>query len=301
MTWASRLIGASARRLLSVLDRDAAAELALGDELAVAVEAELAGDRQQIAGTDEGDVVGDRAGRLGSVMPSSCKFLFHSSGHCIPPHSFCDQSRAAFLRRSGSLPCKRRQRDGGCRAGGARVAYLRRNSDDALLHGAAGKRQAGPSPKRAERDRFIIVADAFASRGAVLALASVSARSAPAGAAPVAAASRRHRHAGAASGGLRPQAGETRGNSQVAGVRGRILYDFAGNACEGYSLEFRQVSELDSGEGKVSHERPALDDLGRRRRQRASSSRRRISSIESLVDTVDGHAERERDQDRGRL
>ena len=46
--------------------------------------------------------------------------------------------------------------------------------------------------------------------------------------------------------------GETRGNSQIAGVRGRILYDFDGNACEGYSLEFRQVSELDTGEGKVS-------------------------------------------------
>ena len=46
--------------------------------------------------------------------------------------------------------------------------------------------------------------------------------------------------------------GETRGNSQIIGVRGRILYDFDGNACEGYSLEFRQVSELDTGEGKVS-------------------------------------------------
>src|SRR5271168_4943866 len=46
--------------------------------------------------------------------------------------------------------------------------------------------------------------------------------------------------------------GDTRGNSQIAGVRGRILYDFDGNACEGYSLEFRQVSELDSGEGKLS-------------------------------------------------
>src|SRR5690349_7537144 len=47
--------------------------------------------------------------------------------------------------------------------------------------------------------------------------------------------------------------GTTRGgNSQIAGVRGRILYDFGGNACQGYSLEFRQVSELDSGEGRVS-------------------------------------------------
>ncbi len=61
--------------------------------------------------------------------------------------------------------------------------------------------------------------------------------------------------------------GETRGNSQIAGVRGRILYDFDGSACQGYSLEFRQVSELDTGEGKVSHQRSALDDVGRRRRQ----------------------------------
>src|ERR1700728_1070378 len=46
--------------------------------------------------------------------------------------------------------------------------------------------------------------------------------------------------------------GESRGNSQVVGVRGRILYDFAGNVCDGYSLQFRQVSELDSGEGKTT-------------------------------------------------
>src|SRR6516162_405598 len=44
---------------------------------------------------------------------------------------------------------------------------------------------------------------------------------------------------------------QTRGNSAVA-ARGRILYDFSGNACEGYALQFRQVSELDNGEGKVT-------------------------------------------------
>ena len=44
----------------------------------------------------------------------------------------------------------------------------------------------------------------------------------------------------------------TRGNSPVEAVRGRILYDFDGNACSGYSLEFRQVSEIDNGEGKAS-------------------------------------------------
>src|ERR1700716_3476928 len=41
----------------------------------------------------------------------------------------------------------------------------------------------------------------------------------------------------------------TRGKSAVA-ARGRILYDFTGSVCEGYKLEFRQVSELDNGEGK---------------------------------------------------
>src|ERR1700674_2553407 len=40
--------GAGARRLLAVLDRDAGAELSLGDELAVTVEANLAGDREHV-------------------------------------------------------------------------------------------------------------------------------------------------------------------------------------------------------------------------------------------------------------
>lgn len=42
----------------------------------------------------------------------------------------------------------------------------------------------------------------------------------------------------------------TRGKRSMSGVRGRILYDFDGNACEGYTLAFRQVTELDSDEGK---------------------------------------------------
>src|SRR4051794_23962931 len=44
----------------------------------------------------------------------------------------------------------------------------------------------------------------------------------------------------------------TRGKRAMSAVRGRILYDFSGSACEGYALQFRQVSELDSGEGKVA-------------------------------------------------
>ena len=44
----------------------------------------------------------------------------------------------------------------------------------------------------------------------------------------------------------------SRGSKSIAGIRGRIVYDFSGNACEGYALSFRQVTELDNGEGKVA-------------------------------------------------
>jgi hypothetical protein len=43
---------------------------------------------------------------------------------------------------------------------------------------------------------------------------------------------------------------KSRGNASINSVRGRILYNFSGSSCEGYSSDFRQVSELDSGEGK---------------------------------------------------
>jgi EipB-like len=45
---------------------------------------------------------------------------------------------------------------------------------------------------------------------------------------------------------------KSRGSSPINSARGRILYNFSGSACEGYTSEFRQVSELDVGEGKVT-------------------------------------------------
>src|SRR5712672_4653763 len=45
---------------------------------------------------------------------------------------------------------------------------------------------------------------------------------------------------------------KSRGSNSINSVRGRILYSFSGSSCEGYTSEFRQVSELDSGEGKVT-------------------------------------------------
>src|SRR3974390_717545 len=44
---------------------------------------------------------------------------------------------------------------------------------------------------------------------------------------------------------------KSRGSNPVNSARGRILYNFSGNACEGYTSDFRQVSELEVGEGKV--------------------------------------------------
>ena len=45
---------------------------------------------------------------------------------------------------------------------------------------------------------------------------------------------------------------KSRGSNAISGARGRILYNFSGSACEGYTSEFRQVSELNSGEGKLT-------------------------------------------------
>ncbi|HTT46362.1 MAG TPA: cell envelope integrity EipB family protein [Pseudolabrys sp.] len=84
---------------------------------------------------------------------------------------------------------------------------------------------------------------------------------------------------------------KSRGSRGLEGVRGRILYDFSGNACDGYQLQFRQVSELDSGEGKT-----ALSDLRSTTWEAGNAKAFRFNS-ENLVDdkrtdTVDGHAER---------
>jgi hypothetical protein len=83
----------------------------------------------------------------------------------------------------------------------------------------------------------------------------------------------------------------SRGNRGLEAVRGRILYDFSGSACEGYALQFRQVSELDSGEGKS-----AISDLRATTWEDASAKTFRFSSQNLLnqqpVDTVDGSAER---------
>jgi hypothetical protein len=84
---------------------------------------------------------------------------------------------------------------------------------------------------------------------------------------------------------------KSRGSNAINSARGRILYSFSGSACEGYTSEFRQVSELDSGEGKVT-----LSDLRSTSWEDGAgkSYRFKIDSRMNDTDTspVDGVAER---------
>jgi hypothetical protein len=84
------------------------------------------------------------------------------------------------------------------------------------------------------------------------------------------------------------------GNRGISGVHGRILYDFSGNACEGYDLKFRQVSELDSMESN-----DALSDLTSNTWEDGQAKKFRFSSENKLNqqtgDVVDGRAERKSD------
>ena len=84
---------------------------------------------------------------------------------------------------------------------------------------------------------------------------------------------------------------KSRGDRGIQAVRGRILYDFSGNACDGYELQFRQVSELDSGEGKA-----ALSDLRANTWEDGAAQKFRFNSEnlldDKLTDAVNGHAER---------
>ena len=84
---------------------------------------------------------------------------------------------------------------------------------------------------------------------------------------------------------------KSRGSNSINSARGRILYNFSGSACEGYTSEFRQVSELDSGEGKVT-----LSDLRSTSWEDGAGKSYRFKIDARMNDTdsspVDGVAER---------
>jgi hypothetical protein len=84
---------------------------------------------------------------------------------------------------------------------------------------------------------------------------------------------------------------KSRGSNSISSARGRIVYSFSGSACEGYTSEFRQVSEMDNGEDKVT-----LSDLRSTSWEDAAGKtyRFKIDSRMNDIETgpVDGIAER---------
>jgi hypothetical protein len=84
---------------------------------------------------------------------------------------------------------------------------------------------------------------------------------------------------------------KSRGSNSINSARGRILYNFSGSACDGYTSEFRQVSEMDSGEGKVT-----LSDLRSTSWEDGEGKSYRFKIDSRMNDTdsspVDGVAER---------
>jgi hypothetical protein len=84
---------------------------------------------------------------------------------------------------------------------------------------------------------------------------------------------------------------KSRGSASIDNARGRILYNFSGSPCEGYASEFRQVSELNSGEGKVT-----LSDLRSTSWEDAEGKSYRFTIETRMNDVetrpVDGLAER---------
>ena len=84
---------------------------------------------------------------------------------------------------------------------------------------------------------------------------------------------------------------KSRGSASIDNARGRIVYNFSGSTCEGYTSEFRQVSELNSGEGKVT-----LSDLRSTSWEDAEGKTYRFKIESRMNDTasspVDGIAER---------
>ncbi|OQW58226.1 MAG: hypothetical protein A4S14_07770 [Proteobacteria bacterium SG_bin9] len=84
---------------------------------------------------------------------------------------------------------------------------------------------------------------------------------------------------------------KSRGNASINSARGRILYNFVGSSCEGYTTEFRQVSQLDIGESKsiLSDLRSTSWEEGDGKSYRFKIETR---TNDATTSSVDGSAER---------
>jgi hypothetical protein len=83
-------------------------------------------------------------------------------------------------------------------------------------------------------------------------------------------------------------------SSRIDSARGRIAYEMRGNACEGYSVNLRQVTELDTGEGSKT-----MSDLRSATWEDGAAKNFRFKNQNfvnrKLKDDVDGTAVREAD------
>src|SRR5262249_4033810 len=154
-----------------------------------------------------------------------CKFLLDGSSHADPPARLI----ACISRGVQSSPI----RGIGASCGPCRVAWLRDDNRILML----------PQIGDAEADPMTIAGQALSGAVAALTVVTLGTGSAlgPQSAAALTLADELASHRAI----YELKLAQSRGNSTVA-ARGRILYDFSGNACEGYSLQFRQVSELDN-------------------------------------------------------
>lgn len=87
---------------------------------------------------------------------------------------------------------------------------------------------------------------------------------------------------------------EKRGSAAIDQVRGKIVYQFSGDACGGYALNFRQVTEIGNGEGEVN-----VSDLRSESWEDGAGKSFRFSAQNFLNDSLDrdtnGRAERNGD------
>lgn len=88
--------------------------------------------------------------------------------------------------------------------------------------------------------------------------------------------------------------GKTQGGSAPATARGRIVYEFSGSACEGYSTTFRQITEIQMDEGNAR-----MSDMSSSTYEEGDGSGFRFKTDTKvdgrLVDSIDGRAHRNAD------
>jgi hypothetical protein len=88
---------------------------------------------------------------------------------------------------------------------------------------------------------------------------------------------------------------ESGGTRSVAGARGRIVFDFTGDTCEGYALNYRQVTVLESGEtgARTSDLRTTTFEAGDGKSLRFKTESQMDGAVKSAID---GEAELGRGQ-----